>query len=484
MAARGNKEIMAGTQTRGGGLFSGLVLITVGILILLHNYGHIELGHFFLRWWPLIIIFWGVVKLYERTLGRQFGGSGGAITGGEVFLVLAMLALLGMVVGVDYTKRKLDDTVDGIGDNYGFDVDVSPKTIPAKAPVLARTSRGNITVRGSDNAEIRVTAKKNVKTWSEEEAGRIAQPVAVEISQNGDGFEVHPSGYEQSDGRISVDLEISMPKKSALTVKTERGDVVISDLEASVAVTDMNGDVEVRSTNGDVTVEMRKGDAKVSDTKGDVKVSGKGGEIEVNNTTGSLTVDGDFYGPVRADKVTKGVRMVSVKTDLTVSSLAGHLEAGSGNLDVIDAPGNVNLRTRDVEINVENVGGKLSLDNRNAATSVRFTTPPKDDVQISNSSAGILLTLPGSSSFEIQADCRNCDIDSEFPALNAARAESGDSRLAGKYGSGKGPKITLKTSYGNIDLKRTSLAPPAPPPPPPPPKIPAPPRAIPPATEQ
>jgi len=141
----------------------------------------------------------------------------------------------------------------------------------------------------------------------------------------------------------------------------------------------------------------------------------------------------------------------------------------------------VHLRTRDVEINVENVGGKLVVDNRNAETSVRFTTPPRDEVLISNSSAGILLTLPGSSSFEIQADCRNCDIDSEFPALSAAKAESGDSHLAGKYGSGKGPKITLKTSYGNIDLKRTSLAPPVPPPPP---KVPPLPRPIPPATEQ
>jgi len=52
---------------------------------------------------------------------------------------------------------------------------------------------------------------------------------------------------------------------------------------------------------------------KFSGTKGDVKVSGKGGEIEVNDTTGSLTVEGEFYGPVRADKAIKGVRMVFLK---------------------------------------------------------------------------------------------------------------------------------------------------------------------------
>ncbi|MGB9446844.1 MAG: DUF5668 domain-containing protein, partial [Candidatus Acidiferrum sp.] len=72
---------MPPTRSRSSGLFSGLVLISVGILLLLHNYGHLELTDFFTRWWPLLIIFWGVIKLYERTVGRRFGGAGGGITG-------------------------------------------------------------------------------------------------------------------------------------------------------------------------------------------------------------------------------------------------------------------------------------------------------------------------------------------------------------------------------------------------------------------
>jgi hypothetical protein len=476
---RGNKEHMAGTQARSSGLFSGLVLLSVGILLLLHNYGHLELHRFFTRWWPLLIVFWGMVKLYERTAGRRFGSGGGGITGGEVVLVLGMLALMGMVVAVDFTKEKLPG---GLGDSHSFDLDVAPKTIPANAHVLVRTIRGDITVRGSDEAEIRVSAKKNVRTWSDTEAERMAKPVNVEISQNGDSYEVHPNGYDQSDAHISVDLEVSVPKKSPLVIKTDKGDVEISDLASDVSVTDQLGDVEVRGTNGDVSVETRKGDVKIYDTKGDVRISGKGGEIEVNNTTGSITVDGDFYGPVRADKAVKGVRMVSARTDLTVSSLAGHLEAGSGNLDLIDAPGNVALRTGNTEVSVENPGGKVDIENRNAQTTVRFSMTPREDVQISNSSSGISLTIPGSSSFEVAADCRNCDIESEFPGLASTKSEAGDSHLAGKYGSGKGPKITLKTSYGNIELRRTSISVPPRPPVPPVPAVP--PVPIPPATEQ
>ena len=471
---------MAGTQGRSSGLFSGLVLISVGVLLLLHNYGHLELSEFFRHWWPLLIVFWGVIKLFERTVGRQFGS--GSISAGELLLVLGMLALMGVVVAHDYVKTKVED-IDIGGDTHSYDLDVNPKQVPAQAHILVRTIRGDITVRGSDENQIRVTGKKNVKTWSENEADRLAQPVTVDITQNGDAFEVHPTGYDTSDNRVSVDLEISVPKKAALTIKTEKGDVVVSDQMTDLIVADQNGDVEVRNTVGDISIEMRKGDVKVSDTKGDVKISGKGGEIEASSASGSVTVEGDFYGPVRADRIAKGVRMVSPRTDLTVSALSGHLEAGSGNLDLVDAAGNLTLRTRDNAVNVENPGGKVDIENRNAQTAVRFSTAPKDDVQITNSSAEVALTLPGNSSFEIVADCRNCGIDSEFDALQPSKTQSGDSHLAGKTGSGKGPKITVRTSYGNIAVRKSALSIPAPPKIPAVPAPPAP-AVIPPPTEQ
>ncbi|HTA58781.1 MAG TPA: DUF5668 domain-containing protein [Candidatus Baltobacteraceae bacterium] len=470
------------TPARSSGLFSGLVLISVGVLLLLHNYGNLEIGEFIKRWWPLMIIFWGAVKLYERTAGRRFGGGdGGRATGSEAGLVLAMVALVAIVALASRVKDHIPP-IDS-GEVHSYDIDVAPKKIQQNARVMVRNGRGDIIVRGSDGGEIRVTAKKNVKSWSESEADRMAERVTVAIEQNGDGYEVHPTGFDLSSSKIGVDLEVAIPKKSVLSVKTDKGDVTVSGISGDVVITDMTGDVDVRGTAGDVNVEMRKGDAKISGTKGDVKISGKGGEIEVNDTTGSLTVEGDFYGPIRADKAVKGVRMVSSKTDLTLSALAGHFETGSGNMDIVDAPGNLSLRTRDSEINVENPGGKVSIDNRNASVGVRFSSAPKEDVQITNSSSEIALTVPSGASFDITADCRNCEIGSEFPGLGASKTESGDSHLTGKYGNGKGPKITLKTSYGNISLRRTSVAIPAPPAPIAPPAPPAP-REIPPSKEQ
>ena len=447
---------MAGLRPRGSSVFSGLVLIFIGLLLLLHNYRGFELTDVILRWWPLILIFWGAIKIYERTAGAR--GSQ-RITSGEVFLVLGLLAVVGVVIGVDQARQHVPgifDNIDVPGEAYASSIDVEPKTVPANARVTVRGGRGNITIRASDEPEIRVSGKASVKSWNENAAKKLSEHVSAEIVQNGDGYEVRPTGGGNS--RVKVDMDISVPKRALLTVHSEKGDVNVSDMASQVNIDNGNGDIEVRGTTGDVSLDMRHGDAKISDTKGDVKISGRGGSIEVVNASGSSTINGEFVGPIRAEKVAKGVRFVSHRTDLTLTQLSGHMEAGSGNLDVVDAPGNLIARTRDEDITIENPGGKVKIDDRNGNVQVRFSSPPKDDIEITNSSAAITLTLPESSSFEIVADCHSGDIDSEFESdtLKKTSTESGDSHLEGKYGHGRGPKIILKTSYGSISIHKTS----------------------------
>jgi Putative adhesin/Domain of unknown function (DUF5668) len=451
---------MARLRPRGSSVFSGLVLIFIGVLLLLHNYRGFELTGVILRWWPLILIFFGAIKIYERTAGARGSQVGASrITAGEVFLVLGLLAAVGILIGVEEARQHvpgLFENFDVPGEAFASSIDVAPKTVPANARVTVRDGRGDITIRASDEPEIRVSGKVNVKSWSENTAKKLSEQVSAEIVQNGDGYEIRPTGGG-GNARITVDMDITVPQKALLAVHSERGNVSVSDMASRVNVDNGHGDIEVRGTGGDVSLDMRGGDAKISDTKGDVKISGRGGSVEVVNASGSFTINGAFVGPIRADKVSKGVRFVSHRTDLTLTQLSGHMEAGSGSLDVVDAPGNLILRARDEDITIENAG-KVKIDDRNGNIQVRFSSPPKEDIEITNASAPITLTLPESSSFEILADCHSGDIDSEFESdtLKKTSTDSGDSHLEGKYGRGRGPKITLKTSYGSISIHKTS----------------------------
>jgi DUF4097 and DUF4098 domain-containing protein YvlB len=452
---------MARSRQRSSGVFTGLVLLIVGFLLLLHNYRGLELGDVLLHWWPLALIFLGLIKLYERTVARRTDDPGSArITGSEILLVVGMIVLLSFVVAIDIGKRTIGGKlpIEIAGDAYPFDLDVVPVNVPANARITVLGGRGEISVRASDAPEIRVSGKKNVHAWSEADAQRRGGPVSVEIVKNGDGYEIHPTGVGAGDNRINIDMDIQVPKKASLTVRNERGDITVSDMAMPVSVTSTSGDVEVRDTASDVTIEMHKGDVKVSDTKGDIKVSGKGGQVDIASASGSFTLDGEFYGPIRADKVAKGLRFISQRTDLTLTSLTGHMEASSGNLQIVDAPGDIALRTNRYSVTIENATGKVKVDNRDGDIELRFSSPPKEDIQVTNTNATISLTLPGSASFNIVSDCHSCDIDSEFSAdtLKKTAVESGDSHLEGKYGKDRGPKITLKTSYGSISIHKTS----------------------------
>src|SRR5437588_11775490 len=99
---------MANLRRRSSSLFPGLLLLFVGLLLLLHNDRGLGIVSVLGQWWPLILIFWGATKLYDRMAATRSGDQdAAAITGGEVFLVLGLLILLGIVVAVDYGSENI-----------------------------------------------------------------------------------------------------------------------------------------------------------------------------------------------------------------------------------------------------------------------------------------------------------------------------------------------------------------------------------------
>src|SRR5258707_13205109 len=99
---------MAGLRPRGSSVFSGLVLIVIGLLLLLHNYRGFELTGVILRWWPLILIFWGAIKIYERTTGARASQAGASriTAGGGVFVVGPLPAGGGVSCVVDASRAN------------------------------------------------------------------------------------------------------------------------------------------------------------------------------------------------------------------------------------------------------------------------------------------------------------------------------------------------------------------------------------------
>src|SRR5215467_2491011 len=93
------------SRARTSGVFSGALMIVFGFILLAHNYGHLNLARLFGHWWPLIFIFWGGMKLYERTLAQRQGRTAGWITPGEVGLVVGLMTIVGIVIAIGQIKE-------------------------------------------------------------------------------------------------------------------------------------------------------------------------------------------------------------------------------------------------------------------------------------------------------------------------------------------------------------------------------------------
>jgi Putative adhesin/Domain of unknown function (DUF5668) len=442
-------------------IFSGLLLIVLGILFLLARF-HPNLGiwHLFWRFWPVLIILWGIAKLVDHFSAQRAGESRPPLlTGGEaslLLLIVFVLAGMGIYTKIREKHPDMNIDVDLFKHKNSQTVELPPKAIPAGAHVTVTTSLGGIVAHVGDGNDLRVSVTETAEANNEDAAAELLKRLNIVIQQTRDGYDVHPENQEVNEGQVTVDFDITLPKSASLTANSRRGDVSISGLAGAVAITTQSGDIEVHNIGSDVTAQLTKGDARIDDISGNVRITGRGTEIEMNDVTGDATVQGEFFGPVRIRNVTKTTHYTSQAGDLTLSHLTGRLELDSGDINVSDVGGFAKLVTHDKDIEVENVAGRLDIAVNHGDIKVIYAQPPREEINIADGTGEVDMTLPAKSTFEISAISRSGDIQSDFEAPSLQPADdNGTGRLTGKVGA-SGPKISIVTSYGTIYLRKSS----------------------------
>jgi DUF4097 and DUF4098 domain-containing protein YvlB len=443
-----------------GTIFRGLLLILLGALFLLHRF-HPELGigHLIRTYWPLLLIIWGVAKLIEHFRGQRPGEPRGPfLTGGEAALLILVIFVLVAFSIVDMVHRRnpgLDTNLDLFSQKFSQSHVLPPSKIPAGAPLTVETNLGNITVHAGQGDDVRVEVNESATGSTESRARARMEDAGVVMEKSGNGYLLHPLRQDDHHGRVAVDLDVELPKSVTLTAVASKGDISVSGMAGPVTALSQNGDVEIHDCGSDVSVEMQRGDARISDVAGNARITGKGSEIEISDVQGDATLEGDFFGPIRFRNVAKTTHLTTPSSDLTLVHLTGRLELDSGQIEISDVAGVASLVTHNKDIEVENVAGRLHIINTHGDVTVRYPDPPREEISISNESGGVDLTLPAKSSFDISAVTRSGELSNEFEDASLKQTNDNDSaRLTGKLGS-HGPKITIATSYGTINLRST-----------------------------
>lgn len=451
-------------MTNGGrqrsSIFSGLLLILLGTLLLLARF-HPDLAvwRLFWRYWPILIILWGVAKLVDNMAAHKAGQVRPSIlTGAEAaLLVLAVFVLIGMGIYSKVREKSPDINIDlGFFNHHSSQsLELPARVIPPGSHVTVTTPRGSITVHAGDGNDLRVSVNETAEAATDAAAQGRLKFLNVVIEETSEGYTVHPANLEHSDGHVTIDLDVTVPKKVSLTANSNHGDINISGVSGSVTASTQNGGIEVHNAGSDVTAQLESGDARIDTIAGNVQVTGRGNEIEVNDVTGDAAIEGEFFGPIRIRNVAKATHYTSQKADLTLVHLTGRLELDSGEIHIFDVGGAAKMSTHDKDMDVENVAGRLDITDTHGSIKVAYSQPPGEQIKIANESGEVDLTLPAESRFEISAVSSSGEIQSDFedPSLKLDN-ENGTGRLTGKIGT-SGPKIQITTTYGTIYLRKS-----------------------------
>jgi hypothetical protein len=440
-----------------------VILIVLGVLFLLGNLGYMSwgrLGYVFARYWPVLIILWGVIKLAEHYDAQRRGyRARGLGFGGIMFLIFLVMLGLGASSAWHYRGAIADEIQ--IDEGPGFVLFGTPynytdelqQGFPAGASLRVVSDRGEVRLIPWDENNIKVSVQKKVIADSQSDADKVNAATKPTITVTGDQVTVNANTSGASGNhRVDTNLEIFLPRKAAAEIATARGTVSVHDRTGDLKISNSHGDVEVAGIQGSVSISLRGGSVRAENVHGDLSLNGRVNDVTVENLQGSVRLTGDFFGTTRLAKVANSVHFQSSRTDMEMAKLDGDLVLESGDLRASSLAGPTRVITRSKDIRLDNFTGSVHIEDNNSDIELTPGKLPLGNIQITNRRGRIQLVLPANAAFQLDAHATRGEISSDFSGVSVEN-RARDSQARGSVGSG-GPQIQLSTERGDIEIRK------------------------------
>src|SRR5579862_9334136 len=222
---------------RRGSIFWALTLIGVGALFLWQNFDpSVHPWHLIAKFWPVLIIFWGLSKLVEYIQARtQPETMPPPLFSGSEVVMLILILVLGTIVskvvlhsGAPWGWHINDDDFSNMFMNsYNY-----TKTLSQPAQGSPRLSvedqRGDVEIRGADQNTIDVVAKESIRADDENAAKKLSDALKLDVVQEAGNYIFRSNRRSLADDgrRITIDLSLRVPLSTYDNINSERGDIV------------------------------------------------------------------------------------------------------------------------------------------------------------------------------------------------------------------------------------------------------------------
>jgi DUF4097 and DUF4098 domain-containing protein YvlB len=440
-----------------------IILIFIGMVFLLRNLGvHLPVWHFFGRFWPLLIILWGVVALIEHFTALKHGYRTRSLGGGGIFLLI-LIVIVGLAAhhssDVNWEgmrdQMQIDDDLGGMfGTAYTFE-DTLEQSVPGNGSLRVVCDRGAITVTPSDGDSMRVVVHKKLYARSQEDANKYNEGTKPQITVNGTAVLLNANTNGAGDHSVSTDMEIFVPENVAVDIAGKRGDVTVNTRLGSVKIGLQHGDVVLNDIGGAVELKVDKGSVRAQKVNGPISISGRVDDVNIEEVDGTVQLTGDFFNDIRLSKIKGRVEFKSARSDITIASVPGDLEISGDALRATDVGGPMRLVTRSKEIHMEGVTGDIEVENSNGDIEIHPAGKvPMGRMNITGKRGDITLVLPANEGFQVEATTRKGDVSSDFGSLKVDNSSSGGaSRASGTVGNGAA-KLQINADTGDIRINK------------------------------
>jgi DUF4097 and DUF4098 domain-containing protein YvlB len=448
---------------RRSSLFAPLLLIGLGVLFLAHNlYRELPLLDYLAKYWPFLLIIWGVLRLAEvlfwGVTNQPLPARG--VSGGEwVFVIFlcffgtTLNAALGFSNWFPRSRFEMGG-LDIFGDSFDYPI-TSEKPASTAPQIILESFRGNARISGTDDTTVKVTGHKTVRSMDQNGADRANQDTPFEIDGDANHIVIHTNQDRAAMGqRVSNDMEISVPKGASIEVHGRSGDFDVTNINGSVTIDSDRAGVRLEDIAGETRVDVRGSDiVRAVNLKGNFELRGNGSDIDLENIEGTVNIDGSYTGIVQFQNLAKSLHFVGPQTEVSIQKLPGqiHMPLGTFNASNLIGPARLETRSRDVQISDFTNSLEVSVDRGDIELRPSL---PLSKLDAHTRAGNIVLALAPDAKFDLTATTNRGDVDaSEF----GGTIQHQQTRHGGEMrGSNGGPPIELHCDTGQITVRKAN----------------------------
>lgn len=180
------------------------------------------------------------------------------------------------------------------------------RQVKPDATVEVENLSGSVVVVGWDRNEVKITGTLGRGTERldiEDSPGRVR--IEVVIPRRARNVE-------------ETDLEIRMPVKGSLEVKTVSADAEASGIEGEVYLETVSGDIDLnarpveadaQTVSGDIRLQVESDRVRAEAVSGDILIAKARGALAAETVSGDIEVEGGVFNQLDAQTVSGGIRL-------------------------------------------------------------------------------------------------------------------------------------------------------------------------------